>query len=126
MAAKDTKEAVDQLNRALRGVERAYDLLEDIYHQVAPAKRRRIFKKQSELNLRKKGLTSAIQDLEAAGLEVTVPSNESYQALDAALADLQKLEVETDGIKHAIEVAVAIGDAAKSTRKEVAGRTEHS
>ena len=118
--AKD--EAIAHMVRAVRGLEKAIDKLDAAFDYALVSEQRQIFKLLTLLDERLEMARAFLRHLKAAEVVVSAPEPGVYQALQNALTKLQAVEVETSGVSRVINVATALANTVKRTRKEVSSR----
>ncbi len=123
MSNTDKTEAIAQLQRAIRAIERAMQTLDEVYYQALVPEQRAIFKLSTKLNERLEAAEFFLRHIKAAEVTVKPPGTNSYKKLDKALVDLMAMQLETDSVKRILKVIGAVGDAVKSTREDVSARS---
>ncbi len=115
-------EAIAQITRAVRGLEIAIDKLQEAYLLADFSEQGELLELITELGERLDVNRIFLAHLKAAEVTVAKPTAEAYKKLDAALAKLQKLEVQTASVNRVINLATAFAKTIKQTRKEVSKR----
>lgn len=115
-------EAIGQITRAVRGLEIAIDKLQEAYLTASFSEQGQLLELIAELGERLDVNRIFLAHLKASEVTVKKPEADAYKRLDKALAKLQKLEVETAGVKRTLNVATALAKTVKATRKEVSSR----
>lgn len=115
-------EATAQITRAVRGLEAAIDKLQEAYHTADFDEQGELLELITELGERLDVNRIFLAHLKASEVTVEPPDAGAYAKLDAALAELQDLEVQTAGVVRVIEVTTAMAETVKETRNEVSTR----
>ncbi len=116
-------EATAHLTRAVRGLEVALDKLLEAYHTADFSDQGDILELITELGERLDVNRIFVAHLKATETIVKKPSKDAYRKLDAALAKLQKLDLETDSLSKVLKIANALIRSVGNTREEVSSRT---
>ena len=122
MAQADKQEAIEQMSRAVRSLKKAIDKLDDAFNSALASDQRKLFKVITALEERLEINRTFLRHLKAAEVVVKKPPAEAYDKLSAAITEMQKVEVETNGFTRLLSVAVALGKTIKTTRAEVSSR----
>ena len=122
MAIATKTEAIAQITRAVRGLEVAIDKLQEAYRFADFSERGKLLELITELGERLDVNRIFLAHLKAAEVTVAKPTADAYKKLDAALAKLQDLEVQTASVGRVINVATAFAKTVKQTRREVSTR----
>ena len=115
-------EATAQITRAVRGLEVAIDKLQESYQIADFDEQGELLELITELGERLDVNRIFLAHLKASEVTVEPPGAGAYAKLDAALAELQELEVQTAGVVRVIEVTAALAETVKETRNEVSTR----
>lgn len=116
-------EAIGQITRAIRGLEIAIDKLEEAYLSANFSEQGQILQLITELGERLDVNRIFLAHLKAGEVTVQRPQPGAYDQLDAALAKLQELEVQTNSVGRVLRVAGAMARTVKRTRREVSQRS---
>ena len=119
----DKTEAMGQMQRAIRAIESALQILDSLYPQQLATDQEEMFAVMTGLNERLQAAKLFLRHIEASEVEVRPPDASSYTALDNALADLYSIDQSTAGLRRILQVTAAVGDAVSGTRAEVSKRT---
>lgn len=115
-------EAIGQITRAIRGIEVAIDKLQEAYMLATFSEQGELLEIITELGERLDVNRVFLAHLKPAEVTVKKPTTDAYKKLDAALARMQVLEVQTAGVSRVVNVATALARTVKATRKEVSSR----
>ena len=116
-------ESIAQISRAVRGLERAIDKLDEAVAISSTTQKRQIFKLITQLEERLEVNRAFLRHIRAADVDVSRPPDDAYKRLDTALANLQELEVETNSLRRVMTTTAALVRAVSSTRTEVSSRS---
>lgn len=122
MAQADKNEAIAELESGIRAIDRILVILDDMKVGASFADRKRLLKIMANLSERRQNAAALVAHMRAAEVEVAPAAEGSYEALDAALKELQEFQQATGTVKKAIQVAGAIASAVMSTREGVSQR----
>ena len=119
---KAKNDAIGQMTRAVRGLDAAIDKLQEAYVLASFSDQGDLLELITELGERLDVNRIFLAHLRASEVTVKPPAKNAYKSLDAALAKLQKLDVQTSAVARVIAVASALASTVKKTRKEVSTR----
>jgi hypothetical protein len=122
MPEKAKTEAIAQITLAVRGLEVAIDKLQEAYAFATFSEQGELLELITELGERLDVNRVFLAHIKASEVTVKTPAADAYAKLDKALAKLHALEVQSAAVSRVLNVAAALGRAAKSTRKEVSTR----
>lgn len=115
-------EAIGQMTRVVRGIDIAIDKLQEAYMLATFSEQGELLELITELGERLDVNRIFLAHLKAAEVTVKKPTPDAYKRLDAVLAKLQDLDVQTAGLSRVLNVATALAKTVKTTRREVSSR----
>lgn len=120
--SKAKKESIAHITRSVNGLEMAIEELQKAFFRATFSEQGKLLVQITELGERLDVNRIFLAHLKTAEVVVKKASRDEFKRLDRALANLQKLEVESDSITRILSVAKSLAFAVKQTRKSVSKR----
>jgi hypothetical protein len=114
---------LDSLKSSLAVLKETRSILEKKRKSTPASGRPPLIQKLAELNSDILNLELFIAHINAANTQVLPPTPESFQEMDAALAELEALKRSTDSVSKAIQLATTIAALVGKNREEIQSRT---